>query len=334
VEATPEDHPGRGGWLSDLGNHLSRQYERTGNLQDLEAAIGLSEEAVEATPGDHPDRAVLLSSLGNGLSSRYRRTGNLQDLEAAIGLSEAAVDVTPEGHPDRAGRLNNLGSRLSNRYQQTRNLQDLEAAIATPKAGVETTPDDHPDRATYLQQLANHFNPQHKQTGNPQHLEAALAARVASSSIITAPILLRIQGALHSTRMLVYNPIVKNLSRACSLLCCALDLIPLATPRSLEREDQQHILGQLTGLASLATSVFLEVVESPLEALRMQELCRSATNGQLLDYRSDIPDLIEHHPMRGEDFDSLRQELDSPWSYLQSSDVNESTSMCPTSYNS
>jgi len=50
-----------------------------------------------------------------------------------------------------------------------------------------------------------------------------------------------------------------------------------------------------------------------LEALRLQEVGRSVTNGQLLDYRSDISDLTELHPTLSQGFDSLRQELDSPF---------------------
>ena len=70
IEAIPEGHPDRVGWLGNLGMHLRSRYERNGNLQDLEMAIARFETAVEATPGDHPDRAVRLSNLGNGLSSR------------------------------------------------------------------------------------------------------------------------------------------------------------------------------------------------------------------------------------------------------------------------
>ena len=44
----------------------------------------------------------------------------------------------------------------------------------------------------------------------------------------------------------------------------------------------------------------------------MQELGRSITNIQLIDYCSDILDLIEQYPILANDFHSLRQELDSP----------------------
>ncbi|RPB28991.1 hypothetical protein L211DRAFT_745749, partial [Terfezia boudieri ATCC MYA-4762] len=84
----------------------------------------------------------------------------------------------------------------------------------------------------------------------------------------------------------------------------------------------QHILAKLTGLVSLAVSVSLEVGNLPLEALRLQELGRSVTNGQLLDYRSDISDLGEHYPVLAKEFDSLRQDLDSPLPALDSVDIS------------
>lgn len=71
MTATPEDHLYYATWLSKLGSHLSSRYERTDNLQDLEAAIYQSERAMKATPEDDPDQVERLSELGNYLSSRY-----------------------------------------------------------------------------------------------------------------------------------------------------------------------------------------------------------------------------------------------------------------------
>jgi len=321
VQLVPEGHPGRARWWTNLGNHLNRRYERTGDLQDLEAAIARSEAALQATPTDHPDRALPLVHLGTSLHMRYQRTGNLQDLEAAIGQLEVAVQGTPVDDPKRAQWLNNLGLHLSSRYQRTGNRQDLEAAIAKSEAAVQAIPEDHPARAMLLYNLGAASIRLYERTENRQDLEAALAAYFTSWSIITAPILIRLQSASMAASLLVFGPL-EDLSRACLLLRDAVHLLPLVTSRSLEREDQQHILGKLTGLASLAASVSLEVGESPLEALRLQELGRGVTNGQLLDYRSDISDLMEHCPTLAHDFDSLRQELDSPIPSQDSSDMS------------
>lgn len=38
-QTAPEDRPGRAYWLRNFGNRLSSWYDRTRNLQDLEASI-------------------------------------------------------------------------------------------------------------------------------------------------------------------------------------------------------------------------------------------------------------------------------------------------------
>jgi len=243
--------------------------------------------------------------------------------------SKAALEATPKDHTNYVTVSTNLGLQLSHRYDRTGNLQDLEAAVAQSEAALEVTPEGHPGRATVLYNLGSYLTKRYERTGNPQDLVGDLAALSASWSITTAPILTRIKAVLIAAYMLVFIPSVQDLSRACSLLRDAIHLIPLATLRSLEREDQQHILETITGLVSLAASVSLEVRESPLEALRLLGLGRNITNGQLLDYRSDISDLIHHYPTLARDFHSLHQELDSPFplSSLESSRSDTPMSM-------
>ncbi|KAF8416573.1 CHAT domain-containing protein [Tirmania nivea] len=323
VKATPEDHPDRAARLNSLGNRFHSRYERNGNLQDLETAISHAEAAIKASPEDHPDRPMLLTTLGIHLKDRYKRTRKLQDLEAAISLAEKAMKEIPQDHPDHAAWLHNLGNRLHSRFERTGNLEDLETAIKYAMTAVKETPEDHPDRAAQLNSLGSCLRSRYRRGGDRQDLELAIAAWFSSWSIQTALILTRIQAASAAAYALIFAPAAtsQDFSRACSLLHDATHLIPLATLRSLGREDQQHILGKLTGLVSLAAAVSLQAGQSPLQALRLQELGRSVTNGQLLDYRSDISNLMEKHPTLANDFDSLRQELDVPFSPLESSDT-------------
>lgn len=322
VNATPTDHPNRASWLNNLGNHLGNRYERTRNIEDLEAAITHAGQAVKSTAEDHPDRASWLNNFGVHLATRYERTGDLIDLEVAITHAEQLLETTPEAHPDRALWLNNLGNRLSSRYERTGDLEDLNTAITHAEQAIKITPQDHPNRTTRLNNLGLHLRSRYEQTGDLEDLEAAIDAWIVSWSVPTASILERIQGAAYASDALVFrlssslSP--KNIYRACPILHDATHLIPLATSRSLKREDQQQILRDLHGLASLAAAVSLEAGQSPLEALRLHELGRSITNSQLLDYRSDISDLMDQHPMLAKDFDSLRQELDSPFLPMES----------------
>ncbi|KAF8456980.1 CHAT domain-containing protein [Terfezia claveryi] len=317
VGRTPEDHPARPGQLNTLGSRLGSLYERTGNFRDLEDAIGHGQTALNAIPEDHPNRPRLLGNLGNRLSSRYERTGNLEDLEAAIKLVETAISTTPQDHPNYPRLFNNLRDYLKSRYVRTGNLQDLESAITYAKTALKSTPEHHPDRAIMSYNLADCLNSQYNQTRDLRDLDLAISEWLACCSIATVPTSRRILAASIAARMLVFSPLT-DVSRAFSLLHDATHLIPLATSRSLERDDQQYILQELPGVTSLAVAVSLQAGKSPLEALRLQELGRSVTNGQLLDYRSEISDLMAQHPTLAKDFDSLRQELDPPFASISS----------------
>ena len=69
MKATPDGHPNVAGQLNNLGSCLSSRYERTVNLQDLEAAINHTQTAVDATPEDHPDHSMWLNNLSIHLGS-------------------------------------------------------------------------------------------------------------------------------------------------------------------------------------------------------------------------------------------------------------------------
>ncbi|EXM12961.1 hypothetical protein FOTG_18569 [Fusarium oxysporum f. sp. vasinfectum 25433] len=133
LDSTPDDHPTRAVWLNGLGTKLSRRYERTGEMADLEEAIDLSKQALGSTPDDYPNRAAWLNNLGDFLvlRRRYERAGEMADLEEAIGLSRQALDSTPDDHPNQAAWLNNLGDFLVLRYEQTGEMRDLEEASST-----------------------------------------------------------------------------------------------------------------------------------------------------------------------------------------------------------
>ncbi len=93
VDATPDGHPDRAGWLSGLGIALRTRFERTGVLADLDAAVEAGRAAVDAAPADHPDRAATLLNLGLALHARFERTGVPADLDAAVDAGRAAVGV-------------------------------------------------------------------------------------------------------------------------------------------------------------------------------------------------------------------------------------------------
>ncbi len=115
--------------------------ERSGELEDLEQAIQLKQQAVTLTPDGHADKPTHLNNLGNALQRRFERSGELEDLEQAIQVNQQAVNLTPNGHADKPTHLNNLGNALQRRFERSGELEDLEQAIQLKQQAINLTPE-------------------------------------------------------------------------------------------------------------------------------------------------------------------------------------------------
>jgi len=82
---------------------LGKQYERTGDIVNLEEAIQIARQAVASTLKNHSYLAMYLNNLSNILEDRYERTGDIAHFEEAIQVARQAVASTPEVHSDLAG---------------------------------------------------------------------------------------------------------------------------------------------------------------------------------------------------------------------------------------
>ncbi|PVH71735.1 TPR-like protein [Cadophora sp. DSE1049] len=234
VEAIPQDHPNRAGWLKSLGNRLGRRFGRTGLMNNLNRAIEVADMAVEATPQDHPDRAGRLNNLGNNLGLRFGRTGSMNDLNRAIEVTDIAVKATPKDHPNRAGWLNSLGVWLSRRFERTGFIDDLNRAVEVADMAVKATPQDHPDRAIRLNNLGSWLGKRFERTGLIDDLNRAV--EVADMAVKATPqdhpnraIFLNSQGAWLGRRF-DRTGLTDDLNRAVEVADIAVEVTPQDHP--------------------------------------------------------------------------------------------------------
>jgi hypothetical protein len=75
---------------------LKNQYERLGNLEDLDAVFFNAQEAVNLLSERHPDRPYQLSTLAACFCQCNEIKGDLKDLDAAVQYGQEAVDLTPK----------------------------------------------------------------------------------------------------------------------------------------------------------------------------------------------------------------------------------------------
>ncbi|KAJ7272336.1 hypothetical protein C8J57DRAFT_1179460, partial [Mycena rebaudengoi] len=154
----------------NLAIFFGEQYRKSGDLEDLKAALKNGQAAVAQAP-EGPVRAVCHYTLGVSLREQYQISGALEDLNAVLHNHQECVAQTPEGHPDLALRFHNLGLAFSAQYQRLDDSQHLQAALDNIQASVMLTPAGNPAR---LHDLALAFGLRYRRTHDLKDLEAAL----------------------------------------------------------------------------------------------------------------------------------------------------------------
>ncbi|KAF7174243.1 hypothetical protein CNMCM6106_008368 [Aspergillus hiratsukae] len=240
----------------------------------------------------------------------------MADLEDSIRVAREAVNATPEDHPDRASCLNNLGLVLGERYSRTGEMADLEESIRGAQEAVNATPEDHPDRAGRLNNLGNGLGARYSRTGSMTDLEDAISYHHSALCQLTSPTKIRIQAGREVLR---YCAIISDWHRAYEASHIAVHLIPRLAPRWLDHSDKQYLLALVIGLASDAAAAALLAEKELLLALDFLEQGRGVIASLLEETRTDILELREKYPELAEQFERLRNDLESPVSREQSS---------------
>ncbi|CUS11434.1 unnamed protein product, partial [Tuber aestivum] len=255
-----------------------------------------------------PDRAGRHDSLGIKLLARFERIGDLDDLQRAINHNEEALATTPLDHPDRAGRDNSLGIKLLIRFERKNDIGDLRRAIEHSEAGLAATPSDHPDRAAMCIGLGRGLHSRYLCLRFIGDLDRALLLYREAFHCSASPPRVRINAARRVASLLYSDG---RFHESSSILEDAVNLMPAVNLQILGRDDQQHIISELSGLASDAASVALQAGRGAYYALNLLELGRGTIMGVAIDSRSGVSDLRIDHPLVYSQFHSLRVEIDS-----------------------
>ncbi|KAJ7248774.1 TPR-like protein [Mycena rebaudengoi] len=137
--------------LNILGNIISQSYEGSGNVDDVNQAVCVYNDAVRDDPGP----VMYLADLGRSLRHRFEQCGRLLDINQSVMMLEAAVERTLQGDSHEPSRLNDLGNSLLRRFEQLGGLDDLNQSVLRLEAAVTLTPDGHPDKPSLLNNLGN-----------------------------------------------------------------------------------------------------------------------------------------------------------------------------------
>ncbi|CUS09060.1 unnamed protein product, partial [Tuber aestivum] len=214
---------------------------------------------------------------------------------------EDALATPPLDHPDRAVDIYWNYSRIGD-------LGDLQKAIKHAEDALAGTPPDHPHRVIMCTSLATSSQSRFLQLKSPEDFKKCLSLYHEAFQCCTSPPRRRIRAARRAATLL-YS--ARMFPESSSILEDAVNLMPYVDLRFLTRDDQQHILSQISGLASHASSMALQAGREAYHGLKLLELGRGIIMGFSIDARSEASDLKTDHPLVFDQFNSLRVEIDS-----------------------
>jgi tetratricopeptide (TPR) repeat protein len=231
------------------------------------------------------------------------------DLDESIQIMREAINATPENHPNLICRLNNLGTRLCNKFSATSELKFIEEAIELGQKALRATPESHIFRAQLLYNLGARFEVLFSQTRNLDDInESARLMRESLHSQYGVPLTRIIAGVSAALKLVRFS----RWSESVSILQYVFDLLPKIALRTSSRDDLQHTIENIAGASTLAASVFLKAGLSPLHALQVLEQGRGIISGLVIDARSDVSLLREHHRDLYYKYDQARKAVAMP----------------------
>ncbi|KAJ7463468.1 TPR-like protein [Mycena galericulata] len=291
VQLIPDGHSDKPFMLYNLGNSLSRRFQRLGDLSDINKCVSTLEDAVQLAPDGHPYRPCGLNNLGVSLGCRFERLGDLRDINKSVLMLEDAVQLSPDGHRDKPCLLNTLGGSLLYRFCQLGDLSDINKSVLMLEDAVQLTPDGHPDKPSRLYCLGNSLWGRFEQLGTHEDLLQGISQYSLASQSTTGPAHIRFQASL----MWGHLAQIDQHSSLLQAYMVALDLLPQLAWLGLSIGDRHHYILEAGKVVRDAAAAAI-VAGQYKQAVEWLEQGRSIIWGQLLQLRTPIDNLQQHHP--------------------------------------
>ncbi|CVK91910.1 uncharacterized protein FMAN_06977 [Fusarium mangiferae] len=303
--------------LNNLGETLRLQFLRTRNSGCLIDAIDALEEAIFTASARDPAKAMYLGNLSLSLYDLFKVTKETETLYSAIESSENAIQETEIGDTQLPERLNVNGCLYAARFELSNEDSDMTKAINQTQAAVDASPADNPQCAKYHNNLGGYYMKRSLAREAEDKGSSGRSREDMQASYQAYKHLLYMSGATPLERVLAgysASSIAFNdgdLKGAQDMVQKAVEMLPKISPLALDRSDQEHALGGISGLSSYATSIALAAGSDASQALQLQEAGRGVITGLTISARNDISDLEAQAPDIAAEYKSCRDSLSS-----------------------
>ncbi|KAL2073061.1 hypothetical protein VTL71DRAFT_10385 [Oculimacula yallundae] len=308
LKHSAKEFPGYASSLVALGNVLIRKFERLDVSEFLDQAIDAYEEALGKTSELDRTRAGRLTCLGHALQIRYELAGADTDFIRAVEYCQISVDIS-NSEPNHYLCLVNLGNcylRHVVRVASAEDLEYLEQCIRHLELATKQMPKDFAVRGMCLNNLGKAYEIRHEKKGDPHDFDDATKYYELALRLESAPPMLRIIAGYRGM-LLTW---AETATSGIMFLREATKLLPLISPRLLNRLDQQDNIATFSGLGSIGASILLELGYETAEAVHILESSRGVMNSLLLETRLSTADLEDYNSSLAKEFICLRDQLD------------------------
>jgi hypothetical protein len=140
------------GLQSNLAGLLLSRLERTGDLNDLDGAVWLCQQAVNGSSAGSPELGARAHQLAIAQRIRFLRTDDRIDLTGAVAAHQLALGC-PLNDVTRRTVLNGWANTLRTRFDAAGDVADLRSAVHVYEEALTDLDPGSPDQAMLLNNL-------------------------------------------------------------------------------------------------------------------------------------------------------------------------------------
>ncbi|KAH9485860.1 Protein wos2 [Psilocybe cubensis] len=149
-------------------------FERRGDPIDIDRSISLLRHVVDHTSANDSELPNRLNNLGTSLFRRFERLGDLADVDSSIYQHQLAVELIHEGHQDFSGCHHSLGTSLLFRAERQGNFDDINLAIHHLTKSVEAGMLQQSNQAICLHNLGTSYTCRFQMRGDLADIDTAI----------------------------------------------------------------------------------------------------------------------------------------------------------------
>ncbi|TAQ87221.1 hypothetical protein B7494_g4455 [Chlorociboria aeruginascens] len=308
LDATPDTNVRKATRTGTLVWALLQRWDVTKKIEDLEdAERRLGEVQVLPLHLSAKNKAYVENRMGMVDLVFFFHTQDVARLELAAGHFRNALAPGVLESADRISASNNLAKTLKHKADVTKSDTDIAAAVTQYTSLLQFMKASDPETGMVVTNIAELCSSIHEIKNTTLTGQIALSSALAAVKMEKVAPRRKIHTQMKAARLLF--TLRGDAATACLLLKNAINELPGAILAGMTRGDQLRLIKDCAWLPSHAASFSIAAGDSPEESLKLFESSRSIIWDNLLNERSNMGILEDHHPELASHLKDLQTQL-------------------------